>query len=83
MKKLLFVFTALLLFSCSSSSDDNNSSNSDFHPPTWIQGTWTQEGLSPDSGVSFIFSATDLCLMPTSYLKQCQQENVNLIRKYV
>jgi hypothetical protein len=21
--------------------------------------------------------------MPTSYLKQCQQENVNLIRKYV
>ncbi|GGF01748.1 hypothetical protein [Flavobacterium limi] len=43
MKKLFFLFYSILLFSCSSNSDDNiktNSSNSDFHPPSWIEGTW-------------------------------------------
>jgi len=42
MKKLLFLFYSILLFSCSSDADDTktNSSISDFHPPSWIQGTW-------------------------------------------
>lgn len=43
MKKLLFIFCSILLFSCSSNSDDDkttNSSISDFHPPSWIKGFW-------------------------------------------
>ncbi len=43
MKKLFFLFYSILLFSCSSNSDDTtktNSSNSDFNPPSWIEGAW-------------------------------------------
>lgn len=56
MKKLLFIFTALLLFSCSSSSDDNSSSNSNFNPPTWIQGKWTNT-----IGSGYKFTSNNVC----------------------
>ena len=83
MKKLLYVFTALFLFSCSSNSDDNNSSNSDFHPPAWIQGTWIQEeegATSTSYSTGFKFSKNDLCTLILT-TEQCQQGLIDLIRK--
>lgn len=72
MKKLLFVFTALLLFSCSSSSDDNNnSSNSDFHPPAWIQGTWKD-----DTSFGYKFTSDNVCLL-VSINQNCFKEMIN------
>ncbi len=75
MKKLLFVFTALLLFSCSSSSDDNNSSNSDFNPPTWIQGTWgvKADGTSASTPL-YRFTTNNLCQL--SQVTLCWKESI-------
>lgn len=76
MKKLLFVFTALLLFSCSSSSDDNNSSNSLFHPPTWIQGTWKDiDGIT-----GFTFKKNDFCSLAVNF-ETCLNENLVAAKK--
>ncbi|MFV8345952.1 hypothetical protein [Flavobacterium sp. ZB4P13] len=82
MKKLLFAFTAFLLFSCSNSDDDNgsNSSNSDFHPPAWIQGTWIQEGSTASINNGFSFSSSDLCTLLLT-TEQCQKGLIDLIRK--
>ncbi|RTY85511.1 hypothetical protein [Flavobacterium sp. RSP15] len=73
MKKLLFVFTALLLLSCSSSSDDDNSSNL-FNPPSWIQGTWSNEIL----GV--VFKKNDFCTR-SSNLEVCLNEHLIATKK--
>ena len=55
MKKLLYLSTVILLFSCSSS--DNNSSNSNsFHPPSWIHGTWVD-----NASFGFKFTSNNVC----------------------
>jgi hypothetical protein len=69
MKKLLFVFTALLLFSCSSSSDDNNNSSNLFNPPTWIHQI-----------VSFVFKKNDFCTKALN-LEICLNENLVTAKK--
>lgn len=78
MKKLLFAFTAFLLFSCSNSDDDNgsNSSNSDFHPPAWIQGTW---GIKADGTTSknpmYKFTTNNLCQL-SQVTSMCWKESI-------
>ncbi len=44
MKKIIFSISIIFtLLSCSSnSSDDESSNNYQFHPPTWLQGTWAK-----------------------------------------
>lgn len=76
MKKLLFIFTAFLLFSCSSSSDDNNSSNSNFSPPSWIQGTW---GIKADgttySTPMYRFTTNNICQLSQA-TSLCWKESI-------
>ena len=55
MKQILILLVAVICFSCS--SDDDNNGSIDFHPPTWIQGTWYIEGSS--AGVKF--TTDDFC----------------------
>lgn len=44
MKKLILIFTIILLSSCSNNEDIGGSSNStSINPPTWIQGYWLME----------------------------------------
>lgn len=81
MKKLLYLFSLLFLFSCSNSDDNSNSSNSDFHPPIWIQGNWIQEGDIGIPGVLFSFTANDFCITNMGVTKQCQQEFVNQMKQ--
>lgn len=67
MKKLLFVITALLLFSCSSSDESSNNSNNSLNPPAWIQGTWIgyadsgSGGVGINTGIGFKFTKDDWC----------------------
>jgi hypothetical protein len=70
------------MLSCSNLDDNTNSSNSDFHPPSWIQGNWNQEVSVGSSGVLFSFSANDFCFTNAGLTKQCQLEFVNQIRKF-
>ncbi len=67
MKKLLFVFTALMLFACSSSDDNSNTSQNpiSINPPDWIQGTWS------NSQITFKITSNDI------------YENDNSLRKYL
>ena len=44
MKKLLFLFSALLFMSCSG-DDDSSSNDTSINPPSWIQGVWMREDL--------------------------------------
>jgi hypothetical protein len=81
MKKLLFLFSLFFLLSCSNSDDSASGSNSDFHPPTWIQGNWIQEGVLGTPGVLFNFTANDFCMTTLGLTKQCQQEYFNQIKK--
>ena len=83
MKKLLFVFTALILFACSSSDDNSNTSQNpiSINPPDWIQGTWIQDGITGTSfSMGFKFSSNDLCAL-ISTTEQCQQGLIDLTRK--
>lgn len=80
MKKVFLLCSLFLLLSCSNSDDSSSGSNGDFHPPTWIQGTWLLEGTTDTSGILFSFSATDFCLTSSGISKQCQQEFVNQFR---
>lgn len=74
MRKLLFVLSLVILFSCSSSSDDDNSSNL-FNPPSWIQGTW-KDGLS----LGYRFSSNDFCLLASS-LETCHRQTLEHFQK--
>lgn len=69
---------SLLIFSCSTS--DEGSSSSDFNPPAWIQGTWSQEGGTQGLSTGFRLSTHDLCTIIFT-TEQCQQEMLNLMRK--
>lgn len=78
MKKLLTLISVILLVSCSSSSDDdnNNLSNSDFHPPSWIQGTW---GIKADATTSknpmYKFTTNNLCQL-SQVTSTCWKESI-------
>ena len=54
MKKLLFLFTALLFISCSD-DDDSSSNDTSIDPPSWIQVRWHAQvnGVDFDSGFEF------------------------------
>jgi hypothetical protein len=80
MKKALLLCSLFFLVSCSNSDDTTNGSNSDFHPPTWIQGNWGLEGAG-SSEVLFSFTANDFCMTNMGIAKQCQQEFVNKYRQ--
>jgi hypothetical protein len=74
MKKLLFAFTSLLLLSCSTSSDDDNNSSNLFNPPSWIQGTWSNEIAG------FVFKKNDFC-SKVSNLEICLNESLVAAKK--
>lgn len=79
MKNLLYVLMAFLVFSCSNSDDSSSASSSDFNPPAWIQGTWKQEGTTPEEGMDFKFSAHDFC-MSSFAIEQCYKGMMDLMR---
>jgi hypothetical protein len=81
MKKISILLLLALVCSCSKSDDNSNSSNSDFHPPAWIQGNWEQQS-SISAGVLFSFSVNDFCMTNMGIAKQCQQEFVDMYRKF-
>jgi hypothetical protein len=80
MKNLLYVFTALLIFSCSSSDDSSATSSSDINPPTWIQGTWKQESALQGQGLGFKFSSNDFCTLIFN-ADVCTQGQIDSFRK--
>lgn len=53
-KNFLIIIFSIALFSCSNSDDDNNQTENYFNPPSWIIGTWIQEGSSLGNGYIFI-----------------------------
>lgn len=60
MKKLLYLFTSILLFNCSSSDDSSsNSGKNSINPPTWIQGRWVMGTGNAQSG--YEFKSNDWC----------------------
>ena len=65
MKKLTYLFLALLIVACSSDDSSNGStsgSNSNsFNPPTWIQGVWLNDIGNGTSSVGFDFRNDDVC----------------------
>ena len=77
MKKLLFLFSALLFISCSG-DDDSSSNDTSIDPPSWIQGRWHTQvnGVDFDSG--FEFKKNDLCIVSGNY-SQCYQSSIDLL----
>lgn len=59
-KNFLIIIFSIALFSCSNSDDDNNQTENYFNPPSWIIGTWIQEGSSLGNG--YIFTTNDFLL---------------------
>lgn len=74
MKKTILTWALVsVLFTACSSNDDDTSSNTGqttptstqyFHPPAWIQGTWTSG--SGSSLIGFKFSADDIVFVSNS-----------------
>ena len=60
MKKTILLFFSFAIMSCSNSDSSGSSSNSYINPPTWIQGTWVQEGSTIGNG--YIFTSNDFLL---------------------
>ena len=77
MKKLLFLFTALLFISCSG-DDDSSSNDTSIDPPSWIQGRWHTQvnGVDFDSG--FEFKKNDFCIINENF-SQCYQSSIDLL----
>ena len=77
MKKLLFLFTALLFISCSG-DDDSSSNDTSIDPPSWIQGRWHTQvnGVDFDSG--FEFKKNDFCIINGNF-SQCYQSSIDLL----
>jgi hypothetical protein len=72
MKKLLFLFSALLFISCSG-DDDSSSNDTSIDPPSWIQGVWLSEDyleLGIESG--YEFTKDDICSVLFN-TKTCQK----------
>jgi hypothetical protein len=63
MKKTFLLFFSFAIMSCSDSDSSGSSSNSYINPPTWIKGTWVQEGSTLGNG--YIFTSNDFLLKNT------------------
>ena len=64
MKKLTYLFLALIIVACSDDSSDGSTSGSNsnsFNPPTWIQGVWLNDIGNGTSTVGFDFRNDDVC----------------------
>ena len=78
MKKLLFLFSALLFISCSG-DDDSSSNDTSIDPPSWIQGVWLYEDtleLGIENG--FEFTKDDFCSV-TGTTKMCNKASFDLM----
>ena len=79
MRKLLFLFTALLFISCSG-DDDSSSNDTSINPPSWIQGVWLAEDsleLGIESG--YEFTKDDFCrVINTS--KTCNKASIDNLK---
>ena len=73
MKKLLFLFSALLFMSCSG-DDDSSSNDTSINPPSWIQGVWMREDLE---GFGYEFTKDDICSVLYN-TKSCNKASIDL-----
>lgn len=73
MKKLLFLFSALLFMSCSG-DDDSSSNDTSINPPSWIQGVWLRES---GSGIGFEFTKDDFCQVINT-IKTCNKASIDM-----
>ena len=73
MKKLLFLFTALLFMSCSG-DDDSSSNDTSINPPSWIQGVWMREDLE---GFGYEFTKDDICSVLYN-TKSCNKASIDM-----
>lgn len=63
MKKIILLFSLVLLFSCSSEDNERVLLDNYYNPPNWIQGVWINPDV-PTSG--FEFRESDFCLITIS-----------------
>ena len=75
MKKLLFLFSALLFISCSG-DDDSSSNDTSINPPSWIQGVWMREDLE---GLGYEFTKDDICSILYN-TKSCNKASIDLFK---
>ena len=76
MKKLLFLFSALLFISCSG-DDDSSSNDTSINPPSWIQGVWLSEyylELGLERG--YEFTKDDFCEVMNT-IKTCNKASID------
>ena len=78
MKKLLYIFLAVLIVGCSSddgnNSNNNSSSASLITPPAWIQGVWFNE-----IGLGYTFTPDDVCVSYSSNQQSfCYKAQIDL-----
>ena len=75
MKKLLFLFSALVFISCSG-DDDSSSNDTSIDPPSWIQGVWMREDLE---GLGYEFTKDDICSILYN-TKSCYKASIDLFK---
>ncbi len=64
MKKLLYLFLAITIFSCGGDDDgntNNNSNNLTINPPSWIHGVYLLEVNGQVGVVGYEFKSDDFC----------------------
>ena len=79
MKKLIFLFSALLFISCSG-DDDSSSNDTSINPPSWIQGVWLAEDsleLGVESG--YEFTKDDFCTVMNT-IKTCNKASIDAFK---
>ena len=81
MKKLLYLFLAIVIISCGGDDDgntNNNSSNLTINPPSWIQGIYLQEVANGEVGpIGYEFKSDDFCTV-FSNIFTCYQAQLDL-----
>lgn len=79
MKKIVLLFTFIVLLSCSNSDDNSNTSSSPYSPPAWIQGTWglKANGISIFADQAFYkFTEDNVCQITSGISTLCWKETV-------
>ena len=77
MKKLIYLFLTILLFSCGG-NDDNSSNNVSINPPSWIQGVWINpEFQSLGIRIGYEFKTDNFCYVQSN-INNCYKEQVAL-----
>lgn len=80
MKKLLYLFLALTIFSCGGDDDgnkNNNSSNLTINPPSWIHGFYLQEVNGQVGVVGYEFKSDDFCTVLLN-ISNCYQAQLDV-----